>query len=311
MPLPRVIVDFGADHAFGRVSNKLHEHYGITIATSTIRYLTQHHGQQIFKQEKRSDTIPDRAGCAIQIAQIDGSMIPTVRIDENAKDRRKNKTLLWKEARLSLAHEQGSATPKFGAVFAGHVDEAGQCLLNSAIWAGFGKQTYLHVVGDGAPWIAEQVEDQFGSQGHYLLDFYHVCNYLAAASQASVKEGDAQNPLESWKHALKNHEYETVIDHLKPDLEANEVDDNHAPIRVCHRYLSNHSHQLDYKTAINQGLPIGSGEIESAHRYVIQERLKLSGAWWKANHVDSMLALRVLSANNEWNRYWEQLAQET
>ena len=70
-----------------------------------------------------------------------------------------------------------------------------------------------------------------------------------------------------------------VIKNLKPYLEANEIDDNKAPVRACHRYLSNRTDQLDYKNAIEKGLPIGSGEIESAHRYVIQKRLKLSGAW--------------------------------
>jgi hypothetical protein len=29
-PLQRVITDFGADHAFGQVSSKIQEHYGIT-----------------------------------------------------------------------------------------------------------------------------------------------------------------------------------------------------------------------------------------------------------------------------------------
>ncbi|PKM13433.1 MAG: hypothetical protein CVV13_01590 [Gammaproteobacteria bacterium HGW-Gammaproteobacteria-3] len=53
------------------------------------------------------------------------------------------------------------------------------------------------------------------------------------------------------------------------------------------RYIKNHSHQLDYKTALAQGLPIGSGEIESAHRYVIQQRLKLSGAWWTPDNAAS------------------------
>jgi hypothetical protein len=51
-------------------------------------------------------------------------------------------------------------------------------------------------------------------------------------------------------------------------------------------------------------LAIGSGEIESAHRYVIQERLKLSGAWWKATNADYMLALRVVRANKQWDDYW-------
>jgi len=39
------------------------------------------------------------------------------------------------------------------------------------------------------------------------------------------------------------------------------------------------------------------------HRYVIQERLKLLGAWWKA--AGSMLALRVVRANNLWDDYWD------
>ena len=39
--------------------------------------------------------------------------------------------------------------------------------------------------------------------------------------------------------------------------------------------------QLNYKGAIAAGLPIGSGEIESSHRFVIQERLKIPGAWWQ------------------------------
>ena len=47
-------------------------------------------------------------------------------------------------------------------------------------------------------------------------------------------------------------------------------------------------------------LPIGSGEIESAHRYVIQERLKLPGAWWQKTTAQQMLALRTCRANQEW-----------
>jgi hypothetical protein len=52
----------------------------------------------------------------------------------------------------------------------------------------------------------------------------------------------------------------------------------------------------------------GYGEIERAHRYVIQQRLKLPGAWWKADNVESMLALRVVRANEDWDQYWDTLA---
>ncbi|RLB22044.1 MAG: ISKra4 family transposase, partial [Deltaproteobacteria bacterium] len=60
-----------------------------------------------------------------------------------------------------------------------------------------------------------------------------------------------------------------------------------------------------YKGALEAGLPIGSGEIESAHRYVTQERLKIAGAWWKEANAQNMLGLRTLRANNKWDQYWE------
>ncbi len=54
---------------------------------------------------------------------------------------------------------------------------------------------------------------------------------------------------------------------------------------------------------------MGSGEIKSTHRYVIQKRLKLSGAWWKAANVEPMLALHVVRANDNWDEYWGKSAE--
>ena len=97
---------------------------------------------------------------------------------------------------------------------------------------------------------------------------------------------------------------DAVLNALQPHLEPAGGEDALAPVRQCHRYLSQRLQQLDYKSAIDQGLPIGSGEIESAHRYIVQERLKLPGTWWLAANADHMLALRVNRANGEWNDYW-------
>ncbi len=79
------------------------------------------------------------------------------------------------------------------------------------------------------------------------------------------------------------------------------VEDKDAPVRACHRYISNRADQFDYPHALAAELPIGSGEIESAHRYVIQERLKIPGAWWKVENADKMLALRTMRANGNWD----------
>ncbi len=93
---------------------------------------------------------------------------------------------------------------------------------------------------------------------------------------------------------------------LKPDLEPENLRDEQAPVRVGYRYLMNRPGQFNYQDAIQGDLPIGSGEIESAHGYVIQERLKLSGCWWKLENAMTMLALRVLRAHQDWDSYWLQ-----
>ena len=54
-------------------------------------------------------------------------------------------------------------------------------------------------------------------------------------------------------------------------------------------------------------LPIGSGEIESAHRYITQQRLKRPGAWWRVDHAEYMLALRINRQNGDWAAYWDRL----
>ena len=83
--------------------------------------------------------------------------------------------------------------------------------------------------------------------------------------------------------------HQKVFENLRPFLENDEA--KQTSVRACYRYLNNRPEQLDSQGALEKDLPIGSDEIESAHRYVIQKRLKLSGAWWKAENINPMLAL--------------------
>jgi hypothetical protein len=69
--------------------------------------------------------------------------------------------------------------------------------------------------------------------------------------------------------------------------------------------LSNRLAHVDYQGALAQGLPIGSGEIESAHRYAVQQRLKRPGAWWTPDNAEAMRALRITRANGQWSTYWQ------
>lgn len=77
------------------------------------------------------------------------------------------------------------------------------------------------------------------------------------------------------------------------------------PVRSAYDYLQERRDYLDYAGARAQNLPIGSGEIESGHRHVIQHRLKLSGGWWTEKNMESMRQLRTARANGWWDIYWQ------
>jgi hypothetical protein len=169
------------------------------------------------------------------------------------------------------------------------------------------ERTFVHGVGDGAPWIASQIEQRFGVLSRYLLDFYHVCEYLADASR--VCSPDAPKAwMDVQKQQLKSNHASAVLEALKPFQEPESVPDNLAVVRSAYRYLFNRPNRLDYQGTIDSNLPIGSGEIESGHRYVIQNRLKLAGSWWTIENAKAMLALRICRTNQDWDAYWLNLS---
>lgn len=305
-PLNRALVDFGSDQPFNQVHNKMKEHYGTTVPDSAPRKITLKHASAIAKEQEESRCKQKGKPEAKVISETDGSMVPIVNINEEPLDKRKKKTVCYKEARLTLAHAKGSKSPIFSATF-GSVKATGKHMAHCVSRVGIDQNTHIHCVGDGASWIAEQVEEQFGSQATYLIDLYHVCEYLAAAAPACSSE-NAGLWIEKQKELLKQSNVAEVLESLRPYIEPDSVEKANAPVRVCFHYLANRLKQLDYKSAIEEDLPIGSGEIESAHRYIIQKRLKIQGAWWLETTAENMLALRTHRANRDWEKYWEKLA---
>lgn len=304
LPLQRVMTDFGADDAFRPGTAKLKEHYGIDMPVSTVQRTTEQHAEGIHAQD-RARVIEPGTIAGFLIGEMDGSMAPVVEPASEVQDHRKGKKLSWKEVRLNLVHPKGRVTPVFGGNFAGGVEESGRQWERCAAKAGFGPQSQLHAVGDGAPWIADQVDLHFGTQGSYLVDFFHLCTYLGEASPVCGAD-DPPAWLDQQKDRLKANQSALVLAALAPFVEA----ESDAPVAACDRYLRNRLDQLDYQGAIQQGLPIGSGEIESAHRYIIQKRLKLPGAWWSSAHIETLLALRLNRANQEWEAYWQGLEKQ-
>jgi hypothetical protein len=262
------------------------------------------------RQELKADI--SKRGVQQLIAEMDGTFVPVVIIPEKSeknpvKDRRKLRQVGWREARLSLARRPESIKARYRATMGG-ADEAGEQLKDCFVEAGGGTRTLLHCVGDAASWIINQVERQFSSQASYLIDFFHVSQYLSAAAEELGGEKKSEW-LKFQQGKLKENRASEVIQSLREVGNGGKKRTSESAVRVCEGYLSNHEPYFDYKGALEKGLPIGSGEVEGGHRWVIQKRLKLSGAWWKEENAEKMLALRVVRANDEWQSYWDEVRQ--
>lgn len=291
-----MLVDFGAESSFERSVARLQEHYGISVPTSSVRQQTLTHGRRIV-----SIPAPKKVKSASQlITQMDGSMIPVMQ-PGSGEDGRKAKTLFWREVKLCCARSQGQAQAYYAATL-GSAETAGWVWREIAQACGLQPKTQVHAVGDGAPWILEKFKDNFGWQGSYLLDFYHVSQYLAAAVPPSKNFARRKEWLRRQQGRLLNNQPEKVLKTLAGRLEPEESAE--APVRAAYDYITNRVDHLDYLSARKNQLPIGSGEVESGHGHVIQDRLKLSGCWWKETNAAAILNLRVARANNLWQTYW-------
>lgn len=301
-PLRRALVDFGADVAFADAAAKVHEHYGIAVPVSRVRAVCLRQAHAVAAVPvPTARTLAPRGPTAI-VAEADGTMIPVVDFAAALPgvDRRTQRQVRWQEMRLMGAQAQGETSTHYAATFAGPA-EVGARWVQVVRQAGWAAATFIHGVGDGAEWIAEQFRQHFAAHGRYTLDLYHVCDYLAAAAPDPAQAAGFVGPA---REALRQNQSAALIAALAVRREPADCPDAQAPVRCAHRYLANRTDQLDYQSAITRDLPVGSGLIESGHRHVLQARLKLPGAWWLPTNADAMAQLRVCRANGLWQSLW-------
>ncbi len=306
LPLQRALTDFGADHSFVEASEKVFEHYGVTLPASSVRECTLAHAGASGEVEHEAPKRPVQT----LVTEMDGTMLPIVTTKTGpGLDGRKGKELSWREARLCLARPLDAVEGVYGATF-GTVQIAGLLWRQVAEAAGLGLQTRVHGLGDGATWIVNTFQEQFGagkdSRATYTVDFHHVSDYLAAAAQVVAPKRN-KDWLHEQQELLLQNKVSEVLRTLEPHLEP--APQQEAPVRSAHGYMSERQQHMDYAGARAAGLPIGSGEVEGGHRHVLQKRLKIAGAWWLEPNAERMLQLRTVRANGDWDKYWAKIAK--
>lgn len=85
------------------------------------------------------------------------------------------------------------------------------------------------------------------------------------------------------------------------------------PADTCADYIERHKAHVHYDTYLAAGFPIATGVIEGACRYLVRDRMEITGARWSLNGAEAILRLRSLRASGDWEAYWrhhEQMEQK-
>jgi hypothetical protein len=161
----------------------------------------------------------------------------------------------------------------------------------------------LVFINDGASWIEKWIVTAYPNATD-ILDFFHAAEYLHDFSKVLFSKQTQKEEAEKWvqqqRDALLEDQVQQVIDQIarlelqgKAKLEAQQ--------KIV-TYYTNNQHRMYYKTYRNRGLLIGSGPIESAHRFVLHKRLKQSGQKWTQQGGQAVANLRVVHLNQQWDR---------
>ena len=155
----------------------------------------------------------------------------------------------------------------------------------------------MEFIADGAEWIWHRVErlrtlaEIPAAKVVEVLDFYHASQYLSEtiATCRHLPKAQRQALYKRLRHALRHQAdgVEVVMEALRTLA----TTQRGKAITRALRYVAAHAHRMRYVTLEAHKLSIGSGQVESAVRRVINLRFKAPGSFWTETTVSGLMHL--------------------
>ena len=151
-------------------------------------------------------------------------------------------------------------------------------------------------IADGATWIWNWVEDTY-SNSVQIVDFFHAKEHLCEFAKEYFKD---QYYRAKW---IDKQSLIMLTKGITPIVKTlNKLQNKTEKLRQLMGYYKNHEPRMQYHVFKEKGLQIGSGAIESAHKDVLQKRLKLSGQRCTKKGLQQIAQLRVVYKSGKWNQ---------
>lgn len=294
--MQELILATTAENQYSISKELLSKYLDIDITAMQLHRITTHYGEAlgpVLEQTACLHPLSNKEECLYAMA--DGSMVLT---------REDN----WKEVKLGRIFREkdcwqiaGKSNSIRSSQYVSHLGKSKiftQKMDN--ILDSYGElRERLIFITDGAVWLKNWIEDAH-PKAISILDFYHAKEYLCAFAKDYFSSNIERHIwIKKQETLLLESQTQQVIDEIYTLNKIRQLDTG---IKVIEYYSSNIKRmKYAYYKTIGKGL-IGSGAIESAHKTVIQCRMKLSGQRWSKEGACKMLCLRTIKMNGQWEK---------
>jgi hypothetical protein len=297
------LVELGAKTSFGEAKGLLARLTGLAVSPETVRSHTERVGAELEAAEAVAAAAVERT--QESAASVDSAPGTLVVETDGVLVRYLDG---WHEVKLGLVAGQVAGklvAPSYLAMRASPAAFGPRLLAEAARrgaleivgWKGevtgegLAILRKVVVLGDGAAWIWNLAAEHFGERIE-IIDYYHATEHVWALANAFYGEGSAR--AQAWARRQSGRLLRQGAAGLlralaaikKPRAEARET------LRRERGYFQTNQARMTYPTFREQGLPIGSGAIESEAKRLVQQRMKLPGARWSEPGAQAVLNVR-------------------
>lgn len=294
--LEKRVLDFAINDSYEHGAQRWSEHYRFPISANLLRRVADRVGRRLeacdeaalaYELKKPGPERPE-----LVVIQNDGGMVPM-----RGKEP-------WREVKLGvvfrgehyLSHRSGRRGMISQARYVGVLGP--QKEFRSSLDTALRMERALKAetvvwIGDGAKGNWRLASDLV-PQSIQVLDWYHAVENGMACGRALLGEQSPWLPI--WKDRIEQLLAAGDISTLLDELEACSFvvpRNRRRSLRELRHYYQNNGERMDYPRYVALGLPIGSGIVESAHRHVIQRRMKNAGQHWSEERGRRMVRLRA------------------
>ncbi len=301
---------------------------GVKVSASSIWNWVQWAGarakERIEQQVKAflAGNQPEEEEIEIEVAELplligaDGVFVPFRPNGGQPKGR-----TVWKEIKVGILARLGTRVTKKGKTVTqllrrrlvavrGSIDDFRPLLWIESVRQGILTAKTVVWLSDGGKGFWRLFRERFETHAQGILDFYHAAQNLWKGAKAWLDGRTKQS--RQWfvdmRHKLRHGKSDEVLATIKSLLDLQDLSDS------TRRNLTNlydyadeqhpsdsHRNHIDYARFKKLGLPIGSGLVESACKWLIQQRFKGVGMRWSEDGFDHLLYLRLAWVNERFD----------